>query len=654
MKIKKPILTDILYLLIPFLYIESVFHFNAFGFFDIYTIIRIILFNTLVSIIIVFIFSKISFKYRKWIYFSIVLLMAIYGFVELEFKNFLDNYYSLSAVSDGAGRIKEYVIYFIMDAKPQFYLTFIAPIIMLVINIRIIDHSTLGSNTFLNTVNLIFVSLLITLTLDVSLGLGKYLFSLRDTYKNFNNTELLLNKIGLNHFLYRDITALFIESENEIIIKENPEPTNPIPTNVSEPVFIVDDERWINDSINETNEKIKNIDNYLIARKQTSDNDMTGIFKDYNLIYILVESFDYMAIDEKLTPTLYMMMNNSLFFDNHYTPKFSCTTGESEFIAMTSLVPFNDVCTPNYVTNNAYPQALSNLFKNAGYHTTSFHNWYDQYYDRRNEHKSWGIDKYYDVYDLGISFIHGWQSDETLIEKASEYFMNEEPFFSLIISSSMHWPYDSNSNLGDKYLNIINEVHPDYPIEIKRYLSKSMEFDKAMEKLIELLKEKDVYENTVITLFSDHHPFKLSISSIQEHSLLRDRYSEHGEDLTPFIIYNPTIKPHVYSNIMSTFDQTPTLANLFGLNYDSRLYIGTDIFSNEATVIFPNSDWINEEGIFISSKNQFTGNMEDDYISSISLDVQNDFNVSYLIMNNDYFKNRMYLADPIYKEYAGE
>ena len=78
MKIKKPILTDILYLLIPFLYIESVFHFNAFGFFDIYTIIRIILFNTLVSIIIVFIFSKISFKYRKWIYFSIVLLMAIY------------------------------------------------------------------------------------------------------------------------------------------------------------------------------------------------------------------------------------------------------------------------------------------------------------------------------------------------------------------------------------------------------------------------------------------------------------------------------------------------------------------------------------------------------------------------------------------------
>ena len=100
---------------------------------------------------------------------------------------------------------------------------------------------------------------------------------------------------------------------------------------------------------------------------------------------------------------------------------------------------------------------------------------------------------------------------------------------------------------------------------------------------------------------------------------------------------------------MSTFDQTPTLANLFGLNYDSRLYIGTDIFSNEATVIFPNSDWINEEGIFISSKNQFTGNMEDDYISSISLDVQNAFNVSYLIMNNDYFKNRMYLADPIYK-----
>ena len=59
---------------------------------------------------------------------------------------------------------------------------------------------------------------------------------------------------------------------------------------------------------------------------------MTGIFKDKNLILIMVEAFDMIAINEKLTPTLYKLSTEGLNFDNYYTPKYSCTIGESEFI----------------------------------------------------------------------------------------------------------------------------------------------------------------------------------------------------------------------------------------------------------------------------------------------------------------------------------
>ena len=72
-----------------------------------------------------------------------------------------------------------------------------------------------------------------------------------------------------------------------------------------------------------------------------------GYFEGKNLIYIMVEAFDYIAIDPVLTPTLYMMQQEGWDFQNYFTPKYSCTTGESEFIGLTSLVPSSSVCTPN-------------------------------------------------------------------------------------------------------------------------------------------------------------------------------------------------------------------------------------------------------------------------------------------------------------------
>ncbi len=640
-------------LAVSLLTLELLFRLYAGFDFHYTTIIRVILFDIGIASIVALGLSFIDLKISKWLAVAFVFIMAVYAFVELEFKNFLDNYYSFAAVSDGVGRISDYVLTFLADARWYYWTVFIVPLV-------------LGAATFIfrkqrgkecPSIKIFALSLIVTVISIVgsiySLNYSNTAVDLLSTYKRFSNNDLLIDKLGIEHFLVRDVVGLFVEADTqiELVIEEVDEETEDITEDDS--VKVVDDSQLEADYEAEEDETIKMIDEYILASDSTQvATEHTGEFEGMNFIYILVESFDYIAIDPVLTPTLYKMMTEGYWFSEHYTPKYSCTTGESEFIANVSLVPYNDVCTPNVVGSNDYPEALASLFSNAGYDTYSFHNWIDQYYDRKTEHASFGFDAYYNFDDLPITEIQGWQSDLELVEVALPYFIDSEQFFAFFVSSSTHWPYDESSTLGDKYLSEINAVYPDYPIEVKRYLSKAMEFDKAMEYLLEQLEEYGKLENTVICLFSDHNPYKLSDSDIITYSTLVDRSDTYGISKTPFIIYNPSLTATEFTMVNSTFDQTPTLADMFGLDYDKRLYIGSNIFAESATVIFPNGDWITDEGIYIVATDTFMpfGDevLSSDEIASINLYVSNSINLSYAIMDSNYFSKRSYLASPTF------
>ena len=652
MKAYHILIRNIFIVFLNILAIEIIFRACAdFNFFYM-TITRAILADLVLSIVLGVVFSLIRYSHAKWWILIVLVIFSIYAFVELEFKNFLDNYYSFSAVADGAGRIDQYVLTFIGDAKWYYWLVFIIPLIYFLF--ALFDHQDYRM-TF--DIRYVIICVLVTLICSgasyLSLGISDTAIDLRRTYRSFDNNDLLIDKLGLVHFLFRDVTALIYSPEDtkELVIEKTEEPTI---IDEDDDLKVIDDTRLEKDMQDEKDTTIKMIDEYILSRSSTvTTNDHTGEFKDYNFIYFLVESFDYMAIDPELTPTLYMMYEDGYNFTNHYTPKYSCTTGESEFIANVSLVPYNDVCTPNEVPDNAYPQALASLFKEAGYDTYSFHNWYDEYYERRIEHASFGFDEYHNIEDLDIKEIQGWQSDLTLVEKALPHFIDSDRFFSFIITSSMHWPYDESSTLGDRYLEEIDRLHPEYPIEIKRYLSKSMELDKALAYLLDELEAVGKLDDTIICLFSDHNPFRLKEDMIAEYSFLIDRDTTYGISKTPFIIYNPDLEAKNFTMVNSTFDQVPTIANLFALDYDPRLYVGKDVFSNDHLVIFPNADWINDVGIYKVANNTFIPfdevTLKEEKIARINAEVANSISFSYMVMDSDYFKERAYLADPSYR-----
>ena len=628
---------------IPLFLLELFFHYIQFNnFLDDY-FFRTFLFISIFSLILTILLNNLSDKLFKILGFIITFIFCAYSFAELIFKNLMGDFYSFNTVSDGATRIAQYALIFISNAKYKYYLCFVPLIVFILLN-KIDLSLQLNINKY--NVIILFISLMMlvnTFTYNNML--------LLNNYKNYDNKTLLINKIGIVHFLFRDL-ASFVYTNEDLIIEDI----------IEEPILennnnrIIDDSNWNNIISNEENDNLKMIDKYLINKSITDKNDKTGIYENYNFIYLMVEAFDYFTIDETLTPTLYKMYKQGNTFYNHYSPLYSCATGESEFVSYTSLFPYLNMCTPNYCHNNSYPEALPNLFKNKGYETIALHNWRDEFYERKILLPNVGFDKYIDIDDIwkDKSIVHhnGWQSDKMLIEQAIKEIENiEGNFFIDIITSVMHFPYDQSSYWGDYYLNEIKKVHGDYPIDYQRYLSKCMNFDDGLKTLLDYLDESGLADNTIICIYADHRPYWLDYNKIIDYtSNLNDRSDEYGIYKSPFIIYSANQKGEINYNYCSTLDHVPTIANLFNLDYDPRLYMGNDIYSGNQTVIFTDGNWLNNDGIYYAINDTFVskdGKQADiNHVNAINQSISNIIKISSLILNTDYFKYRNSIISP--------
>ena len=263
-------------------------------------------------------------------------------------------------------------------------------------------------------------------------------------------------------------------------------------------------------------------------------------------------------------------------------------------------------------------------------------------------HQLFGSEHFYNREELDIPILKGWPSDVNLMDEAFAIFRQREPYFSFIITSSTHFPYDEDSTLGNRYLDEIDAVHPEYPMNIKRYISKAMEVDKAMARLLELLESSGQLEDTVLMLFGDHFPLKTERQDLLDYSNpMGDRNIGYDINRLPMILYHSETKGEVISKTMSSFDILPTVANLFDLDYDPRLAFGVDIFdeNQSALVMYPSLIWNNDIGFYNVYKHQFnpydTNNrLSDEEVKQINETVKIYAEISYQILKRDYFSKR--------------
>ena len=117
-----------------------------------------------------------------------------------------------------------------------------------------------------------------------------------------------------------------------------------------------------------------------------------------------------------------------------------------------------------------------------------------------------------------------------------------------------------------------------------------------------------------------------------------EKFDIHKNNL---IIWNNQIPYTEINKYAMSIDILPTVLNLFGIDFDSRLLIGRDILSNsDGIVILSDRSWINEYGKYNASTKKFTSFKEvsDDYVQNMNEEVYNKYVISKNILENDYYR----------------
>ncbi len=402
------------------------------------------------------------------------------------------------------------------------------------------------------------------------------------------------------------------------------------------------------DSLISDNEIISNMNDYFRIQSATYTNAHTGVLKGKNLIYIMAESFDGYLLSEELTPTLYKMVHDSYYFSNYYSPTNLSTIG-GEFSLLTGLLPevgvLNDEWNGNNNTSghvNYYPYGLGNLFNDLGYKTYAYHDYYYDFQSRDKYLSDIGFDNYKACYN-GLEGKMACDifptSDNEMIEASIDDYINDDKFMVYYATVSGHglWGFGYNA-MAQRNKELVQDL--DYSDTVKAYISANLELEKAMTTLINKLEEAGKLDDTVIVLAADHHPYFMEDEYVEEMAGKElDQFSLYKNNL---IIYNSATKHEQIDKVCNTIDVLPTVLNLFGIDYDSRLIVGKDIFStSEGLVIFADYSWLSDKGKYSSNTDTFESNGEEvseAYVNRIKKAVNNDYQISINIMVYDYYR----------------
>ena len=406
----------------------------------------------------------------------------------------------------------------------------------------------------------------------------------------------------------------------------------------------------------EKDEDVKILHKYFSAQSPSYKNDYTGMFKGYNLIFMVAEGFSPYAVDEKLTPNLYKMSTQGFNFENFYTPLWGVSTSDGEYTACTGLIPKSGVWSFYKSSENYMPYCLGNQFKASGVNKLfAYHNNTHSFYHRDLSHPNMGY-TYKGVGNGLEAFVTDcWpQSDLEMISgTADDFILSSEPFHAYYMTVSGHLEYDKTNAMVRKNWDLVKDL--DAPDKVKSYYAANIELDKAVGVLMEKLQAAGVADKTVIVITPDHYPYGLEEGEDEKTKYQYFDYLAGHKIDTDFEIYKsnlliwcPSLKePVTITKNCSSLDVLPTLLNLFGFSYDSRLLMGKDILSTaNDLVIFADRSFITEKGKYNATTNEFTLNSgvtfksekeKEQYVKEISAIVNNKFQISALILDTDYY-----------------
>ena len=660
-------LLRLLWLPLSLLWLECVVHVHAFhSLFD-RGLIFIILFSLSIGLFLEFVCCFFRTKGCSRTSLILLLFCTIWHMVQTVYYTVFTTFLTLYSVGTGAGKITQYwreTLAGIADAAPALLLEFIPILLMLWKCRKCFFPSRSRKPLFcVAGIGMVVFHLIAVLTIGLSTsGLMSPHYLYRDTFV----PELSVSNFGVMTTLRLDAQNLLFDQPDEspetVTPDENPVSTpepeatttptpgptttpeaEPSPSPSPEPIV------WANNVMDidfaslaagTDHADLKALHQYFAGREPTAQNEYTGMFEGKNLIFITAEAFSSLAVHPELTPTLYRLSHNGFVFENFYNPLWWVSTSDGEYVNCQSLIPKSGVWSMYRSGSNTLPFTLGNQFRRLDYNTFAYHNHTYDYYSRDVSHPNMGYD--YKGKGNGLDVTGYWpESDLEMMELSVPEYLDQTPFhiYYMTVSGHMNYTFLGNS-MSSRHRDKVN--HLELSEECRAYLACNIELDLALEYLLNQLEQKGILEDTVICLSGDHYPYGLDKKFIDE---LAGHEVEESFELykSTLILWSGDMQtPVTVSKPCSSLDILPTLSNLFGLEYDSRLMMGRDILSDsEGLVVLSDHSFITEQGRYNARKDEFIPHEDTqpspDYARSIMKQVNDMFRYSVKVLENDYY-----------------
>jgi hypothetical protein len=349
------------------------------------------------------------------------------------------------------------------------------------------------------------------------------------------------------------------------------------------------------------NKGLVQLHQYFASLEPSSQNKMTGKFEGFNVITICAEAFTKWAVCPELTPTLYMMMTQGVYFENFYSIYGGGTIG-GEFALLTGMTPRGGQSWTNNASRQTLPFTIASRFLDIGIQPLAYHNGSYTFYNRNKMFPDLGYIFKARGGGLVIEDPHHRMSDLGMMEATVDEFIGMERFYVHYMTLSGHSPYTFAGNpMSAKHRRAVE--HLPYSEEVRAYLASQIELDHAMAYLLQRLEEAGIAERTVIAVTSDHYPYGLPHNRIEE--LAGQKLDNFQLHQNTGIIYAKGMKPEVVTAPAFVPDVAPTLLNLLGMRFDSRFFSGRDVFSDAKPLVFLDSGFMTDAGHFNRGRNRF-------------------------------------------------
>lgn len=409
---------------------------------------------------------------------------------------------------------------------------------------------------------------------------------------------------------------------------------------------------------------LENMHNYFSSKTASQQNEYTGMFKGKNLIQITAEAFSPYVISKELTPTLYKLTHEGFVFTNYYQPGWGQSTTGGEFAHMTGIIPtWVNGNLSFYASHQDYmPFALGNQFRALGYTTVAYHNNSYTYYNRHLTHPNLGYDYYGQGNGLTLT-VPGWPySDLDMMEQTApayieDYVNTGKPFHAYYMSVSGHANWGWGNAMSAKNREAAVAAYPNASQPVQGYIAANLELEYALTYLLEQLEAAGIADDTVICMTADHYPYALVTDEVdyyQELSGKQDSELDISRYKNTWLLWSGSMESSVTVRTpCSAIDILPTVSNLFGLEFDSRLMSGHDVFAQNYNasqastcmplVILPTNrgySWITAAGTYDAKTRTFTPNpgitVADDYVKTVSSLIDAKYSYARQLIQYDY------------------